>query len=335
MGDILPLLSSGGNCFILSSIKLPPMLTVMRPSVAILNVPDYTPAQLKSAVAKVLTASGLNITPGQRILVKPNLVNGSNARHCTTSPEIVKAACAWLLDHDAHVTVADSPALGPAAYVARNSGLTKAVGALGLKVTNLKRAVPLELSHGGSIGISQDALDADLILNLPKLKVHCQMVMTGSVKNLFGCVVGFRKAMAHNRLGHSRDIFRSMLMDVYEALPHCHHLMDGIHAMHEDGPINGTPFELGLLGASINGIAMDTAAYTVLDLTPDRIPLWNEAQVRDMPGARTKDIDFPLEPPTGFDTTGFTLSPERELSFAPSRVIKGRIRGLLKHFKKQ
>jgi len=310
------------------------MLTAMRPTVAIARVPDYAPARLESTVAEVLTASGLAISSGQRVLVKPNLVNGRNARHSTTNPEVVKATCAWLLDQGALLTVADSPALGPAAYVARNSGLTQAVGQLGLKVTGLKRAVPLELSHGGTIGLSQDALNADLILNLPKLKVHCQMVMTGAVKNLFGCVVGFRKAMAHNRLGHNREVFRAMLIDVYTALPHCHHLMDGVHAMHKDGPINGDAFPLGLLSASANGVAMDTAAYTVLGLTPDRIPLWDEALTRDIPGAHTENINFPLEQPTGFDTTGFTMSPERELSFAPSRVINGRIRNLLKYFKK-
>lgn len=311
------------------------MLIAMRPIVAIDHVRDYASTPLESAVDKVLTSSGLTIAPGQRVLVKPNLVNGKNARHCTTHPAVVKTACAWLLDHGALVTVADSPALGPAAYVAHNSGLAQAVGQLGLKVTSLKRAVPLELSHGGTIGLSQDALDADLILNIPKFKVHCQMVMTGAVKNLFGCVVGFRKAMAHNRLGHSREIFRSMLMDVYAALPHCHHLMDGIHAMHKDGPINGEPFPLGLLSAAANGIAMDTAAYTVLGLTPDQIPLWDEALNREILGADVQALGFPIAPPTGFDTLGFTMSPERELSFAPSRVIKGRIRSLLKYFKKQ
>ncbi|BDQ36916.1 hypothetical protein SYK_12760 [Pseudodesulfovibrio nedwellii] len=311
------------------------MVIAMRPTVAIDHVHDYAPTPLKFAVDKVLTTSGLTISPGQRVLVKPNLVNGKNARHCTTHPAMVKAVCAWLLDHDALVTVADSPALGPAAYVAHNSGLTQVVGQLGLKVTSLKRAMPLELSHGGTIGLSQDALDADLILNMPKLKVHCQMVMTGAVKNLFGCVVGFRKAMAHNHLGHNRKIFRAMLMDVYAALPHCHHLMDGVHAMHKDGPINGEPFPLGLLSASTNGIAMDTAAYTVLGLTPDRIPLWDEALTRNISGANIQELDFPIAPPSGFDILGFTMSPERELSFAPSRVIKGRIRSLLKYFKKQ
>jgi len=268
------------------------------------------------------------------VLVKPNLVNSSNARFCTTHPQVVRAACAWLLDQGASVTVADSPAFGPASRVARGSGLADGLAGLGLKVQNLKRAAPLELTGGGTIGLSLDALEADRILNLPKLKTHGQMTMSGAVKNLFGCVVGFRKAVAHYSLGHSHEVFRSMLMDVYAALPQTHHLMDAVHPLHRDGPINGAPFPLGMLAASANGIALDATAYSVIGLPPDQVPLWAEALARDLPGSDPADIGYPLETPQGFDATGFTLSAERELAFRPLRLIRGRIRSLLKHFEK-
>jgi uncharacterized protein (DUF362 family) len=177
-------------------------------------------------------------------------------------------------------------------------------------------------------------MEADLILNIPKLKVHCQMTMSGAVKNMFGCVVGFRKAMSHNKLGHSHDLFRSMLMDVYLALPKTVHLMDGIHPLHNDGPINGKPFKLGFLAASNNGIAIDTAAYTVLGLMPNQVPLWEEALERHMPGADPTEIEYPLEKLSLFDASGFEMSPVRELDFYFMRILKGRIRSLLKHFKK-
>lgn len=306
----------------------------MSARVAIARILEYESTLLESATALILEETGLRPSPGQRVLVKPNLVSPSNARHCCTNPLVVRAACAYLLDCGARVTVADSPALGNAAYAAKRSGLDKAMASLGLKVKSLKRATPLALTIGGTIGISRDALESDVIVNVPKLKVHCQMTMSGAVKNLFGCVVGFRKAVAHNRLGHSHDVFRSMLMDVYTALPQTHHLTDGIHPLHKDGPINGKPYELGLLAASDNGIAIDTAAYSILGLRPEQIPLWEEALKRRMAGAATTDISYPLEQPTLFNHTGFELSAERPLDFHVSRIVKGRIRSLLKHFKK-
>lgn len=304
----------------------------MSEKVAIARMLEYESTLLDSATTLLLEEVGLKPTVGQHVLVKPNLVAPSNARYCCTNPLVVRSACAYLLDCGARVTVADSPAFGPASFVARNIGLDKSLAELGLKVTSLKQATPLTLSTGTTIGVSQDAMDADIILNIPKLKVHGQMTMSGAVKNLFGCVVGFRKALAHNQLGHSHDVFRSMIMDVYEALPTTFHLMDGIHPLHRKGPIDGVPFELGLLAASANGVALDTAAYAILGLLPDQIPLWQEALKRHMLGADPAEVEYPLEKPDLFDATGFELSPVKDLEFAPLRLLKGRIRSLLKHF---
>lgn len=302
--------------------------------VAIARIQKYESTLLDSATALVLDETGFKPSPAAKVLVKPNLVSPTNARHCCTNARLVASACKYLLDCGARVTVADSPGYGPASHVAKKSGLWEAVGELGLRVVSLKRATPMELSIGGTIGLSQDALDADHILNMPKLKVHCQMTMSGCVKNMFGCVVGFRKAVAHNQLGHSHEVFRAMLMDVYEALPQTHHLMDGIHPLHKDGPINGEPYELGLLAASKSGIALDTAAYSILGLKPQQIPLWDEALKRHVNGADPAEISYPLEQPDLFSHEGFLMSEERPLDFHISRILKGRIKSLLKYFKK-
>lgn len=306
----------------------------MSETVAIARVADYDSPDLDRAAALLLETCGYRPAPGERVLVKPNLVNGSNAVHCTTHPQAVRAACAWLLDHGARVTVGDSPAFGPASHVAKASGLAAAIAPLGLKAVSLKRAAPLPLTAGGTIGLSRDAFEADRILNMPKLKVHCQMTLSGAVKNLFGCVVGFRKALAHNRLGHSHELFRSMLMDVYLALPRTVHLMDGVLALHRDGPVKGEPFPLGMLACSDSGVALDAMAGSLLGLTPDRVPLWSEAIERALPGTDPATLRYPLETPGGFDPDGFVLSEERELSFAPLRLLRGRLRSLLKHFAK-
>jgi len=306
----------------------------MPATVALTRVPAYDAALLAPATALVLETAGIAVAPGARVLVKPNLVSAANARHCTTHPEVVRAACAWLLDHGARVTVADSPAFGPAARVARASGLEEALLPLGIRVRTLGRPVPLPLSDGTAIGISRDALEADLVLNAPKLKVHGQMAMSGAVKNLFGCVVGCRKALAHYRLGHEPERFRAMLMDICLALPRTAHLLDGVRPLHRDGPIRGVPLDLGLLGASANPVALDAAAYAVFGLAPEAVPLWAEALARDLPGARPEGNAYPLETPAAFNATGFEPSPARELSFDPVRLLRGRVKSLLAYVRR-
>ena len=129
---------------------------------------------------------------GAKVLVKPNLLTATPL--ACTSPEVTAAVCSWLLDQGAHVTVLDSPGFGRAESVARAIGLTELLRPLGLAVTGPGNAVSLKLDNGSRFGVSRQALECDLILSVPRVKAHSQMLLTLAVKNLFGLVVGMRKA---------------------------------------------------------------------------------------------------------------------------------------------
>jgi len=58
-------------------------------------------------------------------------------------------------------------------------------------------------------------LEADRLINLPKLKTHEMMTMTCAVKNLFGAVVGAEKAGWHLKAGASREQFARLLLEIY------------------------------------------------------------------------------------------------------------------------
>ena len=47
-----------------------------------------------------------------------------------------------------------------------------------------------------------------------------------------------------------------------QAMPETVSLVDGVMSMQRTGPIDGDPFDLSLLGASSNPVALDTALYT-------------------------------------------------------------------------
>lgn len=299
--------------------------------VALARMIEYESTLLDAAVAALLEDIGFEVQRGDRVLVKPNLVNSTNAAISCTNPLVVRSACRWLQDQGARVTVADSPAFGSAAQVARASGLARALNEIGLKVATLGRPVQTKLPCGVTIGISRDALDAGTILNVPRLKAHGQIRVTAGVKNLFGCVCGARKALAHNRLGDAPERFVSMLVDLAEILPYGATLLDAVHPMHKSGPIKGEPYPLGMLAASTSAHAVDTAVYDLLNLTPADVSLWAEAIRRDLPGAQPGDIRYSMEQPDGFDASNMilpdTLDPIR---FDPLRVVKGRLKSLKK-----
>ena len=286
--------------------------------------PDYAPADLAVAVDALFAAGGFAPRPGERVLVKPNLVSATRGPLACSEPALMAAACAWLLDHGARPWVGDSPAFGTARSVGRKIGLAAALAPLGVPLRSLGRATPLALDFGGRVGISRDALEADRILSLPRLKAHCQLRLTGAVKNLFGCVVGGRKALAHSRYGEKGTRFESMLVQVLSALPPVFTLLDGIVAMHRTGPTGGDPIALGFLAAGESPVALDTALFTALRQTPDTVATWAECVRRNLPGARLEEVAFPLLRPQDFNFSGFIVPGRLDpVTFNPLRLAKG------------
>jgi uncharacterized protein (DUF362 family) len=93
--------------------------------------------------------------------------------------------------------------------------------------------------------------------------------------------------------------------------------------MHVTGPVDGLPIALEILAASPSAVALDTAMYTLLQLCPADVPLWQEAVNRHVFGANSGDLTFPLEPLDSFDASGFvipaTLQPA---GFHPYRLAR-------------
>lgn len=259
---------------------------------------------------------------GKRVLLKPNFVALRNAPLSCTNAQIIFAAAKHCLQAGAKVSVGDSPAFGTAQAIAQAIGLTDILRPLGLAVTTLKRGRWVK-SGAVRVPVSADALETDLILNLPKFKAHSQMRYSGAVKNLFGCVTGVHKAWLHALHGDKQGRFTEMICGLLRILPPTVSLVDGVTAMHRTGPIVGEPFALGLIGASANPVALDTAAGLILGARPENIPVWNQCMRAGLPGADPAELCFPLDGPADFDAKNFVLpvnlKPE---SFRPDVLVK-------------
>ena len=297
--------------------------------VALAKARTYETGPLKRAIASLLDGARFKLPAGSAVLVKPNLVSATNAGLSCTHPAVVRAVAELALDAGARVTVADSPAFGSGAGVAAKAGYKHVLAGLDVTLAGMGKPVAVRLHCGIATKISAMALEADLLLGVPRLKAHGQMCITAAVKNLFGCVLGGRKALAHYLHGDKGDLFPSLLLEVAGLFPRQLHVLDGVTAMHVDGPIKGQPFNLGLLGAAENPMALDTAVYALLGLQPAEVPLWRVAQGRDLPGTDPAGLEFSGLAPKAFDATGFVvpekLQPE---TFDPYRLLKGRLKSL-------
>jgi uncharacterized protein (DUF362 family) len=191
-------------------------------TVSLVRCDTYESGTFEAAVHKAVDLTGgisRFVKPGDRVLIKPNLLSAKTPeKRVTTDPAMVRAVARMVLEAGGKPVIGDSPALEPFRRVAKKCGMADVAEELGVELAALTSPRPVSLPQGTAfrqLEIASLALDADVVINLPKLKTHCQMLLTLGVKNLFGAVVAQRKAEWHHMAGVDRDTFASLLLDIY------------------------------------------------------------------------------------------------------------------------
>ncbi|MDA8326490.1 MAG: DUF362 domain-containing protein [Nitrospiraceae bacterium] len=247
---------------------------------------SYDYRRLKPVVFEMMDACGAHIPRGGLVLLKPNFLSPAPPEKAMlTHPLVVRAVSEYVLEKGGRPQISDSPAVGAFEKILKEGGFREALSGLDVRFSEFRESVPVaapSMPYGirppfPKLELAKDALDAELIINLPKLKTHAQMLLTLGIKNLFGCVVGLRKPEWHFRAGVDRQMFASLLVQVWAALRPAVTLLDGVLALEGDGPgKGGVPRRLGLLFASSSAPALDIAVCRTLGIEPGRVPT-NEA----------------------------------------------------------
>jgi len=237
---------------------------------------EYDYALLKLAVFEIIDAAcGYSIGKGTRVLIKPNLLLPAKPEAAViTHPLVVKAAAEYVLEKGGTVKISDSPAIGLFAKILKDGGYRKAFEGFDVAFKEFKTSVKIDIGEPfGFIEIAKDALEADAVINIAKLKTHAQMFLTLGVKNLFGCIVGLKKPEWHLRSGIDREMFARLLVRIHRAVSPQITIVDGILGMEGQGPgKGGTPRRLGVLVGGSSAFAVDVAICGMLGADPDRLP---------------------------------------------------------------
>ncbi len=251
----------------------------MRPQVSIRRCVGYDSETVYTAVKEsVELLGGVHslFKKGERVLLKPNLLAARTAETAvTTHPSIVKAAIRLVREAGAQPVVGDSPGIGSAVKVAKRCGIYDICREMDVQVINFKDSLTVLNPNGirfKKFELAREAMEADAVLNLPKVKTHAQMFLTLGIKNIFGCVVGKRKPQWHLSAGIDTDSFARMLVDLYRLVRPRLTIADGIVGLEGNGPGNGDPRELGLVFASEDCIALDTVIAYILGAAIEDLP---------------------------------------------------------------
>jgi uncharacterized protein (DUF362 family)/Pyruvate/2-oxoacid:ferredoxin oxidoreductase delta subunit len=289
----------------------------------IISQATYDSNTLRPLIFKMMEAmGGEKIGRGCRVLIKPNLLSPALPRQTVlTHPAVVRAVVEYCNERGVHPLVADSPAMGGFDLLLRMSGIRDALGGLNCECRPFQRSVRVDIGEPfGAIELAEEAVRADIIVNLPKLKTHSQMLLTLAVKNLFGCVVGYRKPEWHMRAGVDRQVFARLIARIGMALRPAFNILDGVLALEGQGPgTGGVPRELGLLLAGGDPFALDRTVCRMVGLDPEQSPVLKAAREMGF-SAPEAEIDGSLP-----EIRDFRLPNLTSLIFGP-RFLQGWVR---------
>jgi uncharacterized protein (DUF362 family)/ferredoxin len=317
----------------LTSRRISPTILSMH-TVVIERCRTYERQEVRSALRRTLEPLGgmkAFVTAGERVLLKPNMLY-AKAPECavTTHPEVLHAAIVLVQEAGGIPLVGDSPGIGDFRKVAAKTGLLQVIEETGAEPVEF--AESLERPAGGlfkRFELARPYLEADRVINLPKLKTHEMMTLTCGVKNLFGAVVGHAKAGWHMKAGADRDLFARMLLEIYLLRPPDLTIVDAVTAMEGTGPGSGDPRQVGLLLAGENPVAVDVIAAEIAGIPKKLLFVETAARKLAIAGAERSFIEAVGLPLDEARVAPFRLPPLSDVQWGLPPFLKNRLRHYL------
>ena len=295
----------------------PALFSDPAPVVSIAKIPEKASEGqgIEYAVTRALELIGGigEATAGkERILLKPNLVNGYS--NDTTHPKVVEALSRLMRQAGKEVTVGEAGAAAAAnidvslrGYVCRtrDEGKLKSIQAdiferTGYTDLSNRCGIPLVNLHLGDLSriempdnfvyktlmIHKSLADADLVCSVPMMKTHGLAGVTLGLKNIgIGCypgmVYGTVRSLVHREgLKVEPTGTSAVTIDMVRANRMGLTVIDATTAMQGQGPSTrggGKLVEMNLIIAGTNPLATDMVAAAVMGFAPEEIDTFHWA----------------------------------------------------------
>ncbi|MGV9197250.1 MAG: DUF362 domain-containing protein [Promethearchaeia archaeon] len=226
---------------------------------------------------KLINAEKLFQNKPQKVLLKPNLLMPKAPEEgTTTNPAVLSAAIQWVKQYNPKkIIVADSSGTqkrGKTEESFEKSGLKEVCEQEGVEWTSFEATPrkiyqvenPLVLDQ---ISVSTLLEEADIIINLPKIKTHGQCTLTCCIKNMFGTLILGNKPRTHAKFPKLED-FCAALTDIYSVSKPQLTIIDGYYGMEGNGPSAGDIVKMDTIIAGYDPIALDTLVCNLIDFDP-------------------------------------------------------------------
>ncbi len=266
--------------------------------VALVRCESYDEARVEAAVSEgisLLGGVGAFASSGERILLKPNVLQGDNPLKCvTTHPSVFKAVASAFKKAGARLSWGDSPAVGSLSHHGARCGLTAVANELGIGEADFSTCAEVVSDRTRwmrRLPLCKGVLEADGVVNLPKLKTHGLLRYTGALKNMLGCVPGLRKSEFHLKLPDPAR-FAWLLVDLNMHVRPRLHVMDAVVAMEGKGPRSGAPRPIGALILSRDPVALDMVACRIIGMPESSVPTFEAAREAGLSSGGFESIEI-------------------------------------------
>ncbi len=227
--------------------------------------------QLRASIEEIFDNVGLDHMGGKKVVVKPNMFRAAKPdESVVTNPRLLCETVSFLLDAGADVVVGDNPVPNTArneieiaeycGFMDASNGRFRNIGRYSKKITRQENLLK-------EVYVSQEILDCDTLVSLPKLRPHDLTTMTVAVKNHFGIIPGGLKPYIHSRFPKIED-FSRVLIEVYELRPPDIIIVDCLDVI----DAKGKRFSPNMIIAGDNGHAVDFVCAQIAGIDPYLIP---------------------------------------------------------------
>lgn len=240
-------------------------------AVTIVKAESYSD-DLASRILDGVRECGLDVR-GQRVLLKPNLVEFDQSTTINTDVAVVAAAYEVFRHLEAEeVIIGEGPGHRRDTYDLADQARYREIEGFEQRFVDLNRddvTAVQRFADRDQIYLPNTALRADLIVSLAKMKTHHWAGATLSMKNFFGLVPGAVYGWPKNML-HQAGIPTS-IVELNRIFRRSFAIVDGIVGMEGDGPIHGTPKHAGVLVMGSDLIAVDSTCCRIMGIDPSRV----------------------------------------------------------------
>lgn len=275
--------------------------------------------------------NGNKIKENMNIFIKTNaLAPHPKERAITTHPSVVEAVIRYFKKYNVNIIVGDNPATKDMKVVYKVNGTLDVIEKEKVRLANNKELTKIsakEYTRYKDFNVTREMMEADILVNLPKLKTHGLAYFTGAQKNFFGTIYGLEKAQWHVKSSTPLE-FGEAMSDLYSAIKETMkdklivNLMDGIEGLEKEGPsTGGNKKNANVLLSSIDAIALDRVAMEIVKLDYKKSFISVISSDRGLGEFNIENIEIKGDPLSLFEDIKFEPAHIEEIGIRSIRLV--------------